>query len=259
MLLGLGTGSTAAYFIDALGERVRSGLHITAVATSRATETQAAAYGIPVVDTIDRDIDLTVDGADEVDTQLNLIKGLGGALLREKVVAAASRRMMVIATEDKLVPHLGRGVLPVEVLPLLWERTAAAVRKLDLQAVLRIVDGVPFVSDNGNLILDCRLQPPRDLEELAARLEGIPGSSATASSWEWRPKPQSPALTASGLSAQARSWRRAPCGAPASSVPRRRAPLSGPGCRPSSPSLPLRLWSWRRNRSAMGRARSGSG
>ena len=109
MLLGLGSGTTAAAFIDLLGARVKEGLRVTAVATSRASQDQAQGYGITTVESVDRDLDLTVDGADEIDPQLNLVKGLGGALLREKVVAAASRRMVVIATEDKLVPYLGRG------------------------------------------------------------------------------------------------------------------------------------------------------
>jgi ribose 5-phosphate isomerase A len=175
MLLGLGTGTTAAYFIDALGERVRGGLRITAVATSDASATQAAAHGIPLVDAVDRDIDLTVDGADEIDPSLNLIKGRGGALLREKVVAAASRRMMVIATDEKLVPHLGQGPLATEILPLLWQRTAESVRALDLEPSLRRVGEAIAVSDNGNYLLDCRFQPPRDVEALAAGLDRIPG------------------------------------------------------------------------------------
>jgi ribose 5-phosphate isomerase A len=175
MLLGLGTGTTAAYFIDALGERVRGGLRITAVATSDASATQATALGIPLVDAVDRDIDLTVDGADEIDPSLNLIKGRGGALLREKVVAAASRRMMVIATDEKLVPHLGQGPLATEILPLLWQRTAESVRALDLEPSLRRVGEAIAVSDNGNYLLDCRFQPPRDVEALAAGLDRIPG------------------------------------------------------------------------------------
>src|SRR5947208_94259 len=98
MLLGLGTGSTARHFVDALGTRVRDGLRVTCVATSRATAEQAKTLGIPMVDSVQREVDLTVDGADEIDPALNLIKGRGGAMLREKVVAAASRRMVVIAT-----------------------------------------------------------------------------------------------------------------------------------------------------------------
>jgi ribose 5-phosphate isomerase A len=175
MLLGLGSGTTAAGFIDLLGARVREGLRVTAVATSNASEVQARSYGIPVLQSVDRDLDLTVDGADEIDPRLNLVKGLGGALLREKVVAAASRRMMVIATEDKLVPELGRGPLPLEILPLLWEHTTGAVASLELKPSLRRTDADPFVSDNGNYILDCRFVPPRDLDALASALEHIPG------------------------------------------------------------------------------------
>ena len=108
---------------------------------------------------------------------LNLIKGLGGALLREKVVAAASTRMVVIAGADKLVTHLGSHVpLPAEVLPLLWERTAAQLEELDLRPALRkLSSGAAFVSDNGNLILDCGFTPPRDLDALAAGLDRLPG------------------------------------------------------------------------------------
>jgi ribose 5-phosphate isomerase A len=175
MLLGLGSGSTAAFFIDALGERVRGGLQITGVATSRASADQAGGFGIPLLEHIDRPIDLTVDGADQVDPQLNLIKGLGGALLREKVVAAASNRMMVIATEDKLVPRLDHGPLPIEVLPLLWERTAEAIAALGLAPILRQTGQAPYVSDNGNLILDCAFSPPPDLGLLAAGLDRLPG------------------------------------------------------------------------------------
>ncbi len=175
MLLGLGTGSTAAFYIDALGERVRAGLSVTAVATSKASADQAAGYGITLVEAVDRPIDLTVDGADEIDPALNLVKGLGGALLREKVVAAASSRMIVIATEEKLVQRLGRGPLPVEVLPLLWDRTAETVRGLGLQPRRREVGGVPFMSDNGNVILDCTGADALDVRAVGATLDSIPG------------------------------------------------------------------------------------
>jgi ribose 5-phosphate isomerase A len=175
MLLGLGTGSTAAYFIDALGERVRGGLQVAAVATSKATAERAGDFGIPLLENVDRPIDLTVDGADQIDPRLSLVKGLGGALLREKVVAAASRRMMVIATEDKLVPRLDHGPLPVEVLPLLWERTAATISALGLEPTLRPAGPAPFVSDNGNLILDCQLNGALEPAQLAAALDAIPG------------------------------------------------------------------------------------
>ena len=180
MILGLGTGSTAYHFINGVGRRVAEGLRVTAVATSQASADQAAALGIPLATSVDGPIDLTVDGADEIDPRLSLIKGLGGALLREKVVAAASLRMVVIATADKLVPHLGsRRPLPVEVLPLLWERTAAAVAELGLRPRLRRLGegeaALAFVSDNGNPILDCAFDPPRDVRELSDALDRIPG------------------------------------------------------------------------------------
>jgi ribose 5-phosphate isomerase A len=175
MLLGLGTGTTAAYFVDALGERVRDGLRVIAVATSQASAEQAAGFGIPLVENVDQPLDLTVDGADQIDPHLNLVKGLGGALLREKVVAAASRRMIVIATEEKLVPRLDHGLLPVEVLPLLWERTAATIAALGLDPALRRAGEAPFLSDNGNVILDCRLSGVMEPAPLGAALDAIPG------------------------------------------------------------------------------------
>ncbi|MFN2464123.1 MAG: ribose-5-phosphate isomerase RpiA [Candidatus Dormibacteria bacterium] len=181
MLLGLGTGSTAALFIDALGARVAGGLRVSCVATSLASRSQAEALGIPVSDRVDRPLDLTVDGADEIDPGLNLVKGLGGALLREKVVAAASRRMVVIATEEKLVDWLGSRVrLPVEVLPLLWERTAAAVEALGLEPLLRLTTqgGEPYLTDNRNLVIDCRITGPRPPAELSAQLDALPGVMA---------------------------------------------------------------------------------
>ena len=182
MLLGLGTGSTAAQFIDALGARVAGGLRVMCVATSVASHLQAEALRIPVSDRAERRLDLAVDGADEIDPALNLVKGLGGALLREKVVAAASERMVVIATDEKLVDWLGsRAPLPVEVLPLLWERTAETIGRLGLVPVLRLlpagtaVPGTAFVTDNGNLILDCAILRPTDPEDLAIELDTIPG------------------------------------------------------------------------------------
>jgi ribose 5-phosphate isomerase A len=175
MLVGLGSGSTAACFIDALGRRVADGLHITAVSSSVASADQARALGIDVVERVDRVIDLTVDGADEIDPQLDLVKGLGGALLREKIVAAASARMVVVATEDKLVDRLGRGPLPVEVLPFLWETTAWRLDALKLRPVRRGGDASPFVSDNGNFILDCTVPRRRSAARLAPVLEAIPG------------------------------------------------------------------------------------
>ena len=169
MLLGLGTGSTAALFIDFLGERVRAGLQVTAIATSRRSHEQASALGIPMLEELRTPLDLAVDGADEIDPDLNLLKGRGGALVREKLVAVAARRFVVIADEGKLVDRLGagEGVVPVEVLPFLWSET---VRRLEALAPLNwtLRGGLqsPFVSDNGNLVVD--LQIPGGLEEPAA-------------------------------------------------------------------------------------------
>jgi ribose 5-phosphate isomerase A len=177
MVLGLGTGSTASFFVQGLGRRVAEGLKVTAVATSKAIAEQAGNLGIRLLTSTERQLDLTVDGADEIDPHLNLIKGLGGALIREKVVAAASKRMVVIATGEKLVSELGQGPLPVEVLPLLWERTAAGLEALDLVPALRHnpTKRAAYVTDNGNFILDCRFVPGRDVGRLAADLDRIPG------------------------------------------------------------------------------------
>src|SRR5262249_34281143 len=138
--LGLGTGSTAEHFIDLLGERVREGLRVTGVATSRQTERRAQAAGIPLASFDDNpNLDLTVDGADEIDPALRLIKGGGGALLREKIVAAASDRMIVIADETKLVPVLGRFPLAIEIVPFgalaTVARIADAMREVGLEPV----------------------------------------------------------------------------------------------------------------------------
>ncbi|MHB8571683.1 MAG: ribose-5-phosphate isomerase RpiA [Candidatus Dormibacteria bacterium] len=174
MLVGLGTGTTAAFFISALGERVRSGLRVTGVPTSAQAERLALAGGIALAGSDPGELDLTVDGADEVNPGLDLVKGAGGAMLREKVVAAASRRFVVVATEDKLVRRLGRGPLPVEVTPFLWHSTARQLRQLQLEPQLRGGDA-PFVTDNGNWVLDCLgagAQPPL---ELASRLASVAG------------------------------------------------------------------------------------
>jgi ribose 5-phosphate isomerase A len=153
-IIGLGTGSTARYFIDGLTRRVQAGLEIAAVVTSLATRRQAEAGGIRVVDVIDGTLDLAVDGADEIDPAVNCLKGRGGALLREKIVANASRRFVVIADESKLVGRLGRGPVPIEVLPFLWQATSHAIQSLGGRPELRMVDGRPFRTDNDNLILD---------------------------------------------------------------------------------------------------------
>lgn len=154
MVIGLGTGSTARYFIEGLGRLVARGLSVTGVPTSRAAADQARALGIALADHIDRPLDLAVDGADEIDPNGNLIKGRGGALLREKLVAAAAQRFVVIADETKLVPRLGLGALPVEISAFLWRQTAARLDRLATRWQLRGGEDHPFVTDNGNLVLD---------------------------------------------------------------------------------------------------------
>lgn len=183
MRIGLGTGSTARYFVDLLGERVRAGLDVVAVPTSEATRTQAAQRGIALTTLDDAPgLDLTIDGADEIAPDLTLIKGGGGALLREKIVAAASARMVVIADESKWVSTLGRFPLPIEIAPFGAAATAravdAAVRDAGCAgpAVLRKgQDGKIFVTDGGHWILDAHLQRIADPPRLAARLGAVPG------------------------------------------------------------------------------------
>lgn len=158
MLVGLGSGSTAAYFVEGLGRMVADGLKVRGVPTSRATAELAASLGIQIVTELVGQIDLTVDGADEVDGSLNLIKGRGGALFREKLVAAASKRFVVVVDESKLVRQLGVGVVPVEVLPFLWRSTAERIAALGLSLVVRGGEETPYVTDNGNLILDLTVE-----------------------------------------------------------------------------------------------------
>ncbi|AIQ12714.1 ribose-5-phosphate isomerase RpiA [Paenibacillus durus] len=176
MKVGLGTGSTAYWAIRNLGERVAEGLKITAVATSRASEQQAKELGIPLVSfgEIDR-LDVTIDGADELDGELQLIKGGGGALLREKIVAKGSDRMIVIADESKVVKTLGKFPLPVEIVPFAWEWTVADLAKLGCVPELRQGGADLYKSDNGNYIADCRFEIIKSAPELALALQSIPG------------------------------------------------------------------------------------
>ncbi len=178
MVLGLGTGSTAAIAVDLLGARVQDGLRIVGIPTSERTAAQAAALGIPLAgfDAYDS-IDLTIDGADEVHTgTLDLIKGLGGALLREKIVAAASRRMTVIVDEGKLMRALGLGVrLPVEIVAFGHEATLRHLRDAGADAVLR-GGAAPYRTDGGNLIADCAFPDGiPDPAALHARLKALVG------------------------------------------------------------------------------------
>jgi ribose 5-phosphate isomerase A len=183
MTLGLGTGSTAARFVDLVGQRVKAGLQIKCVPTSQATHAQAERLGIPLT-TLDESpfLDLTVDGADEIDAQLRLIKGGGGALLREKIVATASQRMVVITDASKLVVTLGRFPLPVEVVRFGLAATRNMVEVLAADAgcegeiKLRLAaDGKPFETDGGNLILDCAFGQIADPEALEDALKLVPG------------------------------------------------------------------------------------
>jgi ribose 5-phosphate isomerase A len=183
MKLGLGTGSTAKHFVDLLGEKVRAGMKVVGVPTSEATRAQAAQCGIALttLDEVDR-LDLTVDGADEVDPALELIKGGGGALLREKIVAAASDRMIVIADETKWVDALGRFPLPVEVIPFGFGATRHALERAFAEAgvsgqmgVRKAKDGHVFVTDGGHWIVDAHLGRIADPPRLARLLNVIPG------------------------------------------------------------------------------------
>lgn len=183
MVVGLGTGSTAAFAVEALARRYRQGLRFVGIATSQRTAAQAVAVGIPLTSFAEhRQIDLTIDGADEVERgTLNLIKGLGGALLREKIVANASRRLAIIVDGAKLVDQLGtRAPVPVEVVAFGLEPTQASLEALGASARLRLSPaGVAFVTDSGNPIVDCSFGPiadPAQLEERIGRIVGVVGS-----------------------------------------------------------------------------------
>ena len=179
MVIGLGTGSTAAFAIDALARRHRQGLHFLGIPTSERTAAQARAAGIPLTSFAQhRQIDLTIDGADEVERgTLNLIKGLGGALLREKIVAAASRRLAIVVDGSKLVDRLGtHSPVPAEVVAFGLEATQAALEVLGASARLRLSQaGDPFVTDNGNRILDCSFGSIADPARLEERIRHIVG------------------------------------------------------------------------------------
>ena len=179
MVVGLGTGSTAAFVIEALGQRWSEGLRFVGIPTSERSAAQARSLGIHLSDfSRHAEIDLTIDGADEIERKsLHLVKGLGGALLREKIVATASRRLVIIADDRKLVDHLGEHTpVPVEVTPFGWERTALQLGRLDgAVSPRRDRAGTLFVSDGGNLILDCAFGTIDDPEGLERRIREIVG------------------------------------------------------------------------------------
>ena len=180
MVVGLGTGSTAIFATRKLGELLSSGTlrDVTAIPTSRTTEAEARRLGIPLIDeSIPSEIDLTIDGADEVDPSLNLIKGGGGALFREKIVAEASRRVVIVVDESKLSPVLGiRHALPVEVAKFGWQSQERFLADLGLKpTVRRTAQGVAYETDQGNGILDCAAGPISDPKVLAAKLAARAG------------------------------------------------------------------------------------
>jgi ribose 5-phosphate isomerase A len=176
-VVGLGTGSTAAYFIELLGEQVKNGLKIRGIPSSDRSREQAAGLGIPLT-TLDecQEIDVTVDGADEVDPQLRLIKGGGGALLREKIVASATKYYVIIADATKRVPVLGKFPLPVEVIKFAQVVVQKKIEALGAAVELRRgADGKPYLTDENNHILDCRFGQIPDADGLARRLNDMPG------------------------------------------------------------------------------------
>lgn len=180
-VVGLGTGHAATAFIRELGQRVQQGLRVQGVATSAASADLAKELHIPLTTLDDvAAIDVDFDGADEVDPQLDLIKGYGGALVREKIVAAASKRLVILVGDEKLVPVLGsHGKLPVEVVPFALAPCRRALAALGCRGEVRLSAGKPFVTDNGNPILDCALQPIERPAELERAIRAIPGVVGT--------------------------------------------------------------------------------
>ena len=180
-LVGLGSGRAAFAFVRALGARVRAGLKVRGVPTSEGTAKLAREVGIPLLTLDDvEELDVTIDGADEVDPQLDLIKGYGAALVREKIVAASSKRLIILVGDEKIVPVLGaRGRLPIEVIPFGLALCHRRLRALGLEANLRLADGKPLVTDNGNWILDAVVSSIADPKALDRDILQIPGVLGT--------------------------------------------------------------------------------
>jgi ribose 5-phosphate isomerase A len=175
-VIGLGSGRAATAFVRALAGRVREGFQVRAVPASEETGRLASALGIPIATLDEAPLDVVVDGADEVDPRLDLIKGYGGALVRERILAAASRRQVILVDEGKLVERLGsRGRLPVEIVPFALTLCRRRLDAIGLAPVVREVEGRPFVTDNANLILDCRIGAIADPAALHGTLRALPG------------------------------------------------------------------------------------
>lgn len=176
MVIGLGSGSTMYWTLKKLGELIEEGLSIKGIPSSKRTERLAHTFGIPLTSFSEVDmLDLAIDGADEIDPSFNLTKGGGGSLVREKIVDFHAKKLIIVADESKLVPHLGKFPLPVEVLPFGWELTAQKINKLGATTSLRKTEGSPFISDNGNYILDCTFETEFHPEELHKDLKQILG------------------------------------------------------------------------------------
>ena len=176
MIVGLGTGSTTEFAVKKLGEKVRDGLAIRGIPTSDITKKQAEEEGIPLIDFSETMyIDLTIDGADEIDADLNMIKGGGAALLREKIVASASREEIIIVSSEKFVHQLGSFPLPVEVIPFGWQVIFNQLETLGGSPDLRLKQGQPLRTDQGNYIIDCRFSQIIDAVQLEQLLNMIPG------------------------------------------------------------------------------------
>lgn len=176
MILGLGTGSTAYYMIKKVGELVQNGMNLKAVATSKSTENLAKELHIPLVqiDETDR-IDLCIDGVDEIDKQFNAIKGGGGALFREKIVANLANEVIWIMDDSKLVDSIGAFPLPVEVLPYGYTQVIRKLKEYSFNPVIRMKDGNVFITDNGNYIVDLYIGNPMDIDDVYNKVNGITG------------------------------------------------------------------------------------
>ena len=176
MVVGLGTGSTAYWAIQRIGAMVKEGLKIRAIATSEASAQLARELGITLTTFAEtQHIDIDIDGADEISERLDVIKGGGGALLREKIVAYHSKQLVIIADEHKYVPVLGKFPLAVEVIPFGWEATSFKLQNLDCKPVLRKKENSIFITDNGNYIIDCSFGTIKDPQEINNAIDGIPG------------------------------------------------------------------------------------